>query len=116
MYGSCIHMYERDCTIQRRRQKIIEYSPAKITQELRERLQDSAILIGKECCFQGVGTVEFLYDKTNDILYFLEVNPRLQVEHGVTELVTNIDIVALQLHLAVGKPLPFVQVRVFICK
>uniref|UniRef100_A0A0A9YXK0 Methylcrotonoyl-CoA carboxylase subunit alpha, mitochondrial n=1 Tax=Lygus hesperus TaxID=30085 RepID=A0A0A9YXK0_LYGHE len=107
--GRVVHFYERDCSLQRRHQKILEQSPAPISQHLRADLCSSAVRIGLECNFQGLGTVEFLYDQDQKQLYFLEINPRLQVEHGVTELVTGVDLVSLQLQLATGAPLPFTQ-------
>jgi len=104
-YGNIVHLYERDCSIQRRHQKIIEYTPAcTLSDEQRKRICDDAIKIGKAINYRGAGTVEFLLDKYGNH-YFIEVNPRIQVEHTVTELTTGIDIVQSQILIAEGYPL-----------
>lgn len=103
-----IHLFERDCSVQRRRQKIVEEAPAyNLSEALRTELHEAAIRIGKAAHYVGIGTVEFLV--ANEQFYFLEINPRLQVEHGVTELITGRDLVALQLHIAEHKALPYHQ-------
>lgn len=108
-YGNCIHLYERECSIQRRYQKIIEESPSPfVTDELREKLTAAALKLCKSIGYQNAGTVEFLVDKNADY-YFLEVNTRLQVEHPVTEMVTSIDLVEQQLLIAMGLPLALSQ-------
>ena len=108
-HGNCIHLYERECSIQRRYQKIIEESPSPfITEALREKLTTDALKLCKNIGYQNAGTVEFLVDK-NSNYYFLEVNARLQVEHPVTEMVTSIDIVQQQLLIAMGLPLELTQ-------
>ncbi|NUL81784.1 MAG: ATP-grasp domain-containing protein [Armatimonadetes bacterium] len=105
VHGSAIHLFERDCSAQRRRQKIIEESPApKLSSEARDRLTNSAVAIAKKAGYTNAGTVEFLV--SGDEVYFLEVNARLQVEHPVTELVTGIDLVKAQLRIAQGLPAP----------
>lgn len=104
-YGNIVHLYERDCSIQRRHQKIIEYTPAfSISEEQRQRICNDAIKIGKAINYRGAGTVEFLLDKYGNH-YFIEVNPRIQVEHTITEMTTGIDIVQAQILIAEGYPL-----------
>jgi 3-methylcrotonyl-CoA carboxylase alpha subunit len=106
--GNVIHLYERECSLQRRHQKLIEEAPAaNLLATLRERMAADAVRLGKRLNYRGVGTVEFILH--GDAYYFLEVNPRLQVEHPVTEMVTGIDIVALMLRIAAGDGLPFAQ-------
>lgn len=105
-HGKLIHLYERDCSIQRRHQKIIEESPSPaLNDDLRRRLTEAAIAIGRAIGYTSAGTVEFLL-APNDAFYFIEVNTRVQVEHPVTELVTGLDLVRLQIEVAEGKPLP----------
>ncbi len=101
--GNIVHLYERDCSLQRRHQKIIERAPAHFLEETaRENICGSAIKIAKYVNYFGAGTVEFLFDKKNKKHYFIEVNPRIQVEHTVTEEVTGIDIVKAQIKIAEG--------------
>ncbi len=108
-HGNYIHLYERECSIQRRYQKIIEESPSPfVTTELREKLTTDALKLCKSIGYQNAGTVEFLVDK-NSNYYFLEVNTRLQVEHPVTEMITSIDLVEQQLLIAMGLPLAISQ-------
>lgn len=100
--GNVIHLHERDCSVQRRFQKVVEVAPAMgLDPEIRDKLFDYAIRIAKEVNYNNVGTVEFLIDPNGDI-YFIEVNPRIQVEHTVTEMVTGIDIVKLQIRISMG--------------
>jgi pyruvate carboxylase len=102
-HGSLMHLFERDCSVQRRHQKVVEVAPAlAISTQLRERLCDAALAIGKAAAYYNAGTVEFLVDADTDSFYFIEVNPRVQVEHTVTEMVTGIDIVASQILVAQG--------------
>jgi propionyl-CoA carboxylase alpha chain len=105
-HGKLIHLFERECSIQRRHQKIIEESPSPaLTDALRDRMGQAAIAIGRAIGYTNAGTVEFLLAPTGEF-YFIEVNTRIQVEHPVTELVTGLDLVRLQIEVAEGKPLP----------
>ena len=107
-HGNVIHLFDRECSIQRRHQKLVEEAPSPImTDELRERMSESAIAVAKASDYTNAGTVEFLYSGGN--YYFMEMNTRLQVEHTVTELITGIDIVKKQLAIAAGDSLPFDQ-------
>ncbi|RQW07295.1 acetyl-CoA carboxylase biotin carboxylase subunit, partial [candidate division KSB1 bacterium] len=108
-HGNVVHLFERECSIQRRHQKIIEESPSvALDDELRLKMGETAKRVIKESDYTNAGTVEFLLDK-NKNFYFLEVNARIQVEHPVTEFVTGIDLVKLQIRIAAGEPLPFRQ-------
>jgi acetyl-CoA carboxylase biotin carboxylase subunit len=108
-YGNAIHLGERECSIQRRHQKLIEESPSPVVgDELRERMGSVAVAAAKAAGYTSAGTVEFLLDREGNF-YFLEVNTRLQVEHPVTEMVTGIDIVLEQFRIASGRPLKFSQ-------
>jgi propionyl-CoA carboxylase alpha chain len=105
-HGDVVHLFERECSIQRRYQKVIEESPSPVVdEELRARLGNAAIAAGKAIGYVGAGTVEFVLDSDRNF-FFLEVNTRLQVEHPVTEMVTGLDLVALQLRVAEGAALP----------
>jgi acetyl/propionyl-CoA carboxylase alpha subunit len=105
-FGQVIHLFERECSIQRRYQKIIEEAPSPaVSESLRAELGAAAVAAGKAIGYVGAGTVEFILDSSGEF-FFLEVNTRLQVEHPVTEMVTGLDLVALQLLVAEGKPLP----------
>ena len=110
-YGQVVHLFERECSIQRRYQKILEESPSPVVDDtLRAELGSAAIAAAKAIGYVGAGTVEFILDSSGEF-FFLEVNTRLQVEHPVTEAVTGLDLVALQLAVAEGKPLPDKAVR-----
>jgi len=109
LYGNVVHLGERDCSIQRRHQKLVEMAPSLfLDPELRERMGAAAVAAARTCAYSNAGTVEFLVDKKRNF-YFMEMNTRLQVEHTVTEQVTGIDIVREQLKIAGGKPLSFTQ-------
>jgi acetyl-CoA carboxylase, biotin carboxylase subunit len=108
--GNIVHLGERDCSVQRRYQKIIEETPAPgIPHELRSRLHDAALRFAGRLRYRGAGTVEFLVDVQRDEFYFLEMNARIQVEHPVTEAVSGVDIVAAQIAIASGSGLRLVR-------
>jgi 3-methylcrotonyl-CoA carboxylase alpha subunit len=108
-YGNVVHLFERDCSIQRRHQKIIEEAPAyELNKKLRQDLTQAACEVAKSINYRGAGTVEFLVDEA-DHFYFMEMNTRLQVEHPVTEMITGLDLVAWQIAIAEEKPLPCLQ-------
>lgn len=108
--GHTVHLGERDCTIQRRMQKLIEEAPSPaISSEIREKMGKSAVAAAKAVNYEGAGTVEFIYDAKNDQYYFMEMNTRIQVEHPITEMITGIDIVKEQIKIASGLPLAIDQ-------
>lgn len=108
-FGKVLHFFERECSIQRRHQKVVEEAPSSIlTPDLREKMGQAAILVAKSCDYLGAGTVEFLVDN-NLNFYFLEMNTRLQVEHPVTELITGVDLVEQQIKIARGEPIQLNQ-------
>jgi pyruvate carboxylase len=105
-HGNLVHLYERDCSVQRRHQKIVEIAPApNLDPAIRQAICDAAVAIGRHVGYQNAGTVEFLLDVDTGAFYFIEVNPRIQVEHTVTEIVTGVDLVKSQILIAAGAPL-----------
>ncbi len=109
-HGNVVHLHERECSIQRRYQKIVEETPSPvITPELRAAMGNTAVTAAKAAGYTNAGTVEFLFDPSSQSYYFLEVNTRLQVEHPITEEVTGLDLVQLQVSVANGEKLPFLQ-------
>jgi len=108
-FGNTVHLFERECSIQRRHQKVVEESPSSIlTPELRKKMGEAAVMVAKSCNYTSTGTVEFLMDDQLNF-YFLEMNTRLQVEHPVTEMITGIDLVEEQIKIARGEKLSFTQ-------
>jgi len=119
-HGNCVHLFERDCSLQRRHQKVIEESPAPgMTQSMRDAMTNCAITIAKTIDYVGAGTVEFIVDASGPLdasrFWFMEMNTRLQVEHPVTEAVTGFDLVQWQLDVAAGQPLPAAQHQIKFC-
>lgn len=107
--GNTVHLFERECSIQRRHQKVVEEAPSSVlTEDVRQKMGEAAVKVAKTCDYVGAGTVEFLLDDQMNF-YFLEMNTRLQVEHPVTEMITGIDLVEQQIKIARGEDLPFSQ-------
>ena len=113
VHGNLVHLWERDCSVQRRHQKVVEIAPSpRLVRDLRQQICDAAVAIGRNVRYRAAGTVEFLVDVDSGRFYFIEVNPRIQVEHTVTEMVTGIDLVRCQILLADGHALHDEPVRV----
>ncbi len=109
-HGNVVHLGERDCTIQRRMQKLVEEAPSPIlTDEKRKAMGDTAVTAAKSIDYIGAGTIEFIYDLNDDNFYFMEMNTRIQVEHPVTEMITGIDLVKMQIRIAMREEIPFKQ-------
>lgn len=107
---NCIHLYDRECSLQRRRQKVVEEAPSiALSDEMREKLCTSALNLAKLVNYKGAGTLEFLYDEARKGFFFLEMNTRIQVEHAITEMITGIDLVREMLRIADGEPLRLKQ-------
>lgn len=105
-YGNTVHLYERDCSLQRRYQKVVEFTPAwSLSKEIRDSICEDAVKIAKTVKYENAGTVEFLVDQSSGKHYFIEMNPRIQVEHTVTEMITGIDLVRAQILVADGASL-----------
>ncbi|MEW9674570.1 acetyl-CoA carboxylase biotin carboxylase subunit [Lentibacillus sp. L22] len=112
-HGNVIHLGERDCTIQRRLQKLVEESPSPaLTPQIRKQMGEAAVKAAKAVDYVGAGTIEFIFDRSSKSFYFMEMNTRIQVEHPVTEMVTGIDLVKEQINIANGKPLSITQEEV----
>lgn len=113
-HGQIVHLFERECSIQRRHQKVVEEAPSgTLSAKVRQKMGEAAVMVAKACNYYGAGTVEFIVDKDLNF-YFLEMNTRLQVEHPVTEMITGKDLVKEQLLIAEGKPLSFKQTDLLI--
>lgn len=108
--NNVIHLYDRECSLQRRRQKVVEEAPSQaLSNEMWEKLCKSALGLAKLVNYKGAGTLEFLYDEERGGFYFLEMNTRIQVEHAITEMITGVDLVREMLRIADGEPLRFKQ-------
>src|SRR5699024_1448255 len=100
-HGNVVHLGERDCTIQRRLQKLIEETPSPaLTPDIREKMGESAVKAAKAVDYVGAGTIEFIFDRKSQSFYFMEMNTRIQVEHPVTEMVTGVDLIKEQINIA----------------
>ena len=112
-FGNIVHLFERDCSLQRRYQKMIEESPSPVvTDEIRKQICEAAVRIAAHIGYENAGTIEFILDREQGKFYFLEMNTRIQVEHPVTEMITGVDVVKEQIRIAEGKPLSFNQKQV----
>ena len=105
-FGNYVHLYERDCSIQRRHQKVVEEAPSNISEKIRSSICESAINAGRAVGYYNAGTVEFIFDLDSNQHFFMEMNTRLQVEHPISEMITGYDFVEWQFMVASGFPLP----------
>ena len=109
-HGNVVHLGERDCTIQRRLQKLVEETPSPaITPEIREKMGEASVKAAKAVNYEGAGTIEYIFNRENNEFYFMEMNTRIEVEHPVTEMVTGIDLIKEQIRIANNEPLSFTQ-------
>jgi acetyl-CoA carboxylase biotin carboxylase subunit len=109
-HGNVVHLFERECSVQRRHQKLIEESPSpSITAEIRTKMGEASVRAAKQIGYVGAGTLEFIFDSSTKEFYFMEMNTRLQVEHPITEIVTGVDLVKEQIYVSLGRPLSFSQ-------
>jgi len=109
-HGNVVHLFERECSVQRRHQKILEESPSpSVPNDVRLKMGDAAVRAAQQISYVGAGTIEFIFDNSTKEFYFMEMNTRLQVEHPITEIVTSVDLVKEQIYVALGKPLSFKQ-------
>ncbi len=109
-HGNVVHLFERECSVQRRHQKIIEEAPSpSVPPDVRKKMGDAAVRAAKQINYVGAGTIEFIFDNKTKEFFFMEMNTRLQVEHPITELTTNVDLVKEQIHVALGEKLSFKQ-------
>jgi acetyl-CoA carboxylase biotin carboxylase subunit len=112
-HGNIVHLFERECSVQRRHQKIIEEAPSpSLTPEIRKKMCEAAVQAAKLINYVGAGTLEFIFDHSSKEFFFMEMNTRLQVEHPITELTTGVDLVREQLYVAMGRPLSFKQIDI----
>ena len=102
-HGNYLHFFDRDCTVQRRHQKVIEEAPSMLSDSQRYDIYSTAIQVAKAVDYYNAGTVEFIYDIESAKFYFMEMNTRLQVEHPISEMITGVDLVELQLRVAAGE-------------
>lgn len=107
--GNYVHLYERDCSIQRRHQKVVEEAPSNVSEAIRGDICGSAVDAARAVGYYNAGTVEFIFDLDSNKHYFMEMNTRLQVEHPISEMITGFDFVEWQLKVASGLPLPKTQ-------
>lgn len=109
-HKNCVYLFERDCSVQRRHQKVMEEAPApRLSESLRQHLGETAVRAAKAVGYEGAGTVEFIFDNATNKFYFMEMNTRLQVEHPITEMITGVDLVEWQIKVAEGEQLPLKQ-------
>lgn len=108
-HGNVVHLGSRDCSIQRRHQKLIEVAPAEMPADIKQSMCETAVRIGSRSGYVNAGTVEFLFDPNKNLFWFMEVNPRLQVEYTVTEMITGVGIIRQQIEIAEGNPIGFAQ-------